>query len=205
MKQTKDKIKFIFDLDGTITAQETLPLIAAKFNVAEAISQLTRETIQGHVPFIESFIRRVHILGNLPVSEIDKLLENVKLHKKLCRFIHEHKSECIITTGNLDCWVASLIKKTGCKAYTSKAEVANNQVVSIKSILKKEEIIKLYQDKGATVIFAGDGNNDAEAMRTADIAIAAGLTHYPANSILPFAQYLIFNETALCRLLNQLL
>ena len=72
-------MKILFDLDGTITAKETLPLIAKHFGVEEQISELTKQTIQGNVPFIESFIRRVHILGHLPVSEVSKLLESVPL------------------------------------------------------------------------------------------------------------------------------
>ena len=43
--------KFLFDLDGTITKQETLPLIAKAFGV-EAIEGLTKETIAGNVPFV---------------------------------------------------------------------------------------------------------------------------------------------------------
>lgn len=198
-------MKFIFDLDGTITAQETLPLIASHFNVVEKIDELTKETIQGNIPFIESFIRRVHILGKLSVSEIDKLLLNVKLHKLLNEFIQNHKTDCIIATGNLDCWVSSLIKKIGCKSYSSNAIVENDGVKAIKHILKKDEVVKYYQKQGEKVVFVGDGNNDMEAMRLADISIATGLTHHPANSILPFTDYLIFNEKALCRQLNQLL
>lgn len=64
---------FIFDLDGTITQKETLPLIANHFGVQEKIEILTRETVLGRVPFVESFIRRVHILGKFPVNEINDL------------------------------------------------------------------------------------------------------------------------------------
>ena len=201
----KLNMKFIFDLDGTITAQETLPLMAAHFKVEKKIAELTRETIYGNIPFIESFIRRVHILGDLPVLEIDSLLKNVRLHKKLLEFIQKHKDDCIIATGNLDCWISSLIKQIGCKAYTSTAKVENNKVVAIEKILKKDDVVQYYQNQGETVIFIGDGNNDMEAMRLADISIATGLTHHPANNILPFTDYLIFNEKALCRQLNQLL
>ena len=62
--------KFIFDLDGTITKEETLPLIARHFKVEGKIEELTRATVAGEVPFIESFIQRVDILGKLPVSKI---------------------------------------------------------------------------------------------------------------------------------------
>ena len=61
-----------------------------------------------------------------------------------------------------------------------------------------------FKAQGEKVVFIGDGNNDMEAMRHADISIAAGLTHNPANSLFAITDYMVFNETALCRLLNQL-
>ena len=73
-------VKFIFDLDGTVTSQETLQLIAEHFGVQEEISELTARTIRDNVPFIESFIKRVHILGKLSVSGISSLLEKVALY-----------------------------------------------------------------------------------------------------------------------------
>jgi phosphoserine phosphatase len=197
-------MKFIFDLDGTITAQETLPLIASHFQVQAEISELTKETIHGNIPFVESFIRRVHILGKLPVDEISDLLGEVKLHRKVLDFIHENKKDCVIATGNLDCWIEKLVMKIGCEYFTSEAIVENNRVNSIKNILKKELIVKKYQDQGEKVVYIGDGNNDMEAMRISNVAIATGLTHHPANNILPFSDYLIFSEKALCRQLNQL-
>lgn len=198
-------MKYIFDLDGTVTSQETLPLIANHFNLQQEIHNLTRETIQGNIPFIESFIRRVHILGKLPVSEIAALVKNVKLHLQIVDFIQTHKEKCIIASGNLDCWIKPLTDEIGCEYYYSTALVKGDRAVSISSIINKESIVKKYQDSGEKIIFIGDGNNDMEAMRISDVGIAVGLIHYPAKSILPFADYLIFNESALCRQLNQLL
>ena len=56
-------MKFLFDLDGTVTSKETLPIIAEHFGVQDQIAELTHHTVQGNVPFVESFIRRVNILG----------------------------------------------------------------------------------------------------------------------------------------------
>ena len=198
-------IKFIFDLDGTVTAEETLPLIAKHFNIQAEIETITRETIQGNIPFIESFIRRVNILNTLPVSEISLLLENVKLYPVLHNFIMQHKEHCIIATGNLRCWVNKLAERVGCELYCSEATVENDNVIKIDAILRKEIVVENLQKNGYTVVYIGDGNNDMEAMRLADIAIAVGMTHPPANSLLPISDYLIFNEKALCRQLNQLL
>ena len=66
-------IKFIFDLDGTVTSQETLPVIASYFGIQEEISELTKQTVRGNVPFMESFIKRVHIQ-----SAINILVKNYR-------------------------------------------------------------------------------------------------------------------------------
>lgn len=199
------RIKFVFDLDGTVTSEETLPLIANHFKVKEEIEQLTKETIQGNIPFVESFIRRVFILGKLPVSEVADLLETTKMYPFLVSFIKQHSENCAIATGNLDCWSHKLLKRIGCEYYCSDSIIENNQVVKLTKILRKEQVVENYQRDNYTVVFVGDGNNDLEAMRIADIAIAFGATHFPSKSILPITDYLIFNEEALCRQLNQLL
>ena len=197
-------MKFLFDLDGTITAQETLPVIARLGDVSDRIDQLTRETIQGNVPFIESFIQRVNILKDIPVSLISDTLAQVPLYEGVRRFIAEHADDCVVVTGNLSCWCEGLFTRIGCKCFSSEARVENDTVVKLLSILRKETIVETYQSQGEKVVFVGDGNNDLEAMRQADIAIAAGLTHNPANSLFAITDYMVFNETALCRVLDQL-
>ena len=198
-------MKFLFDLDGTVTSEETVPLISSHFGVESEIHQLTLETVKGNIPFIESFIRRVNILGNLPVDEVAHLLGNASLYTHVAEFIRLHAEDCAIVTGNLDCWCSMLGERIGCKAYYSEAIVEDNRVKKIKSIWRKEQVVDQYKAVGETVVFIGDGNNDLEAMRHADISIATGLTHKPARSLYSIADYIIFNETALCRQLNQLL
>lgn len=197
--------KFIFDLDGTVTKQETLPLISKHFNIQNKIDSLTKETVQGNVPFVESFIRRVYILGELPINEVSDLLEKVELYPQVVQFINNHKEDCIIATGNLECWIKKLATKIGCCFYNSDGIVQDNKVVKLTRILKKENLVERFQSEGEKVVFIGDGNNDVEAMRLADISIASGLTHMPAKSVLSITDYLVFTEEALCRQLNQLL
>ncbi len=196
--------KFIFDLDGTVTKQETLPIISKHFKIEHEIDNLTMETVKGNIPFIESFIRRVYILGRLPINEVTDLLEKVDLYDNVVKFIKEHKEDCIVATGNLECWIDKLSQKVGCCCYCSDGIIKDNKVEKLTRILKKENLVERYQSEGEKVVFIGDGNNDVEAMRLADISIASGLTHMPANSVLSIADYLVFSEEALCRQLNQL-
>jgi HAD superfamily phosphoserine phosphatase-like hydrolase len=198
-------MKFVFDLDGTVTSEETLPKIAAYFGIKEEIEKLTNQTIAGDIPFIESFINRVGILGKFPVSKINDLLENTIVYNQVYRFIQQHLDDCVIATGNIRCWVEKLIVKIGCTAYCSDADIFDGKIKKLTFILKKEDIVKEFQEKEEKVVFIGDGNNDMEAMRLADISIACGLTHYPAKSVLTVSDYLVFEERSLCRLLNQLL
>ena len=197
-------MKFLFDLDGTVTSQETLPVISEYFGCTEQISELTVRTVAGNVPFIESFIRRVNILGQYSVKEISNLLTNVSLYSEIAKFIKNHVEDCIIVTGNLTCWCEGLFRKIGCQCYGSIAELTGDKVVKIKSILRKEQIVDQYKALGETVVFIGDGNNDLEAMRHANISIAVGLTHNPAQSLMSICDYVIYSEVALVRQLRQL-
>ncbi len=197
--------KFIFDLDGTVTKQETLPIISKYFGIEAEIDKLTEETVKGNIPFIESFIRRVYILGQLPIDKVSDLLETVDIYQKVGSFILQHKENCIIATGNLECWVDKLAKKVGCCCYCSDGIIEDNKVVKLTRILRKENLVERFKSEGEKVVFIGDGNNDVEAMRLADISIASGLTHMPAKGVLSIADYLVFSEEALCRQLNQLL
>lgn len=196
-------MKFLFDLDGTVTSQETLPIIASYFKVEEQIAELTKRTVQGNVPFIESFIRRVNILGKYSVKETNELLYQVPLYPILAQFIKEHKEDCVIVTGNLTCWCDKLFKKIGCQCFGSIAECENDEVIKINKILRKEDVVDQFKALGETVVFIGDGNNDLEAMRHANISIAVGLTHNPAQSLMSICDYVIFSETALVRQLRQ--
>lgn len=198
-------VRFLFDLDGTVTRQETLPLIASHFHVEKEIDNLTRETVGGNIPFLESFIRRVHILKDLPVTEVASFLESIEVYPNIMRFIQEHKEHCCIVTGNLSCWVEPLIQKFACGYYSSEAVIKNNRIEKLSAILRKETVVQEEQKTGHRVVFIGDGNNDVEAMRIADRSIAAALTHHPTAGVLSVADYLVLNEVALCRQLSQLL
>lgn len=197
-------MKYLFDLDGTVTCQETLPVIASHFNCMEEISELTRDTVQGNVPFLDSFIARVDILGKYSVSETNGLLAGIPVYPGIRQFIGRHTEDCIVVTGNLTCWCEGLFDILGCECHGSEAEVADDRISKLKSILRKEDIVDKYRLLGHKVVFIGDGNNDAEAMRHADIGIAAGLTHAPAQSLLAICDYVVFSEDALCQLLASL-
>ncbi len=200
---SKQKTVILLDLDGTITSQETLPAIARKLNLTEEIIEMTKETVAGNIPFIESFITRVNLLGKHSVNTISEVIHNIPLHTCLVQFVKDNNECCYIVTGNLDCWVESLLKDIGCGYYCSHANLTEDKVEKIKSIVDKASVVEEFKNAGHKVVFVGEGNNDAEAIRCADIGIAFGAVHFPSNSALNFATHVIFSEKTLCHFLKQ--
>ncbi len=200
-------IKYIFDLDGTLTMVETLPLIAKHFGIAEDMAAMTQQAIHGLIPFEESLQRRMGILGDVPVDAVAKLLATVPLYTKLQDFIVHNSAHCLIATGNIDVWLAELAPRLGCEVHSSHACVTNNRITKLASILDKKELVQHWQAKGYTIMFMGDGDNDVEAMRCADVAVAVSMTHPIAPRVQKAAQHVVDTEeeahAILCGLLGK--
>ena len=195
---------FIFDLDGTLTECETLPKIAKHFSVEADIDRLTKLTIKGDIPFMESFIKRVDILGELDVEQISLLLADSPVNEAVQDFINHNPDDCLIATGNYRGWISRLAERFNCEVHASEGGVDGCGRLKLTKILRKEDLVRAYQAKGETVVFIGDGNNDAEAMRLADVSIACGIVHAPAKAVIQVADYAVYSAAALVRLLNQI-
>ncbi len=190
-------MKFLFDLDGTVTQQETLPIIARHFGAEGDMAKLTEQAVSGAVPYEQSLRNRVMMLRGCSVKEVAKLLASVPLYEKIYQFISEHKAQCAVVTSNIDCWCSSLIQRLGCQGFCSQAITCDDKLVEIASIIKKELIVDHFKEQGETVVFIGDGNNDLQAMQNAHIAIAVGLSNPPASSLISIAHHIAKDQQSL--------
>lgn len=198
-------LKFVFDLDGTVTSAETLPIISKAFRVHEELAQLTKDTVDGKIPWRQSFIRRVGLLKHIPVDNINSLLRETPTYPKVVDFIQNNLHDCYIATGNLDCWVDDLCNKVGCQYFSSKARVVDNEISEISHIIEKADVVEMLQKEGHRVVFIGDSNNDVNAMRKAEISIAYGASHKPSRFCLSAADHAVYSEQDLIELLTGIL
>lgn len=196
---------YCFDLDGTITQTELLPLIAAEIGLERDMAALTQEAIDGETAFEPSFRHRCQLLSAIPPDTIRRVISNAPLDPHIVGFIHENPEDCFILTGNLDIWIAPIIERLGCRAYTSEA-VHDNGTLELRSLLNKAQTLQHIQKVFGyrRMIAIGDGANDADMLSSATVAIAFGGVHPPAASAIHASDHVVTDGKALCRLLKSL-
>lgn len=197
-----EKIKFVFDLDGTITKVETLPLLAKELNLFDEIKILTNLTLSGQISFEQSFRLRYFVLKNIPPKKILEIMETVELDEEIENFIRENKKFCAIVTGNLDFWIEPIIKKLGCEFFSSQSRLDENKIPSLTKILNKAETIREIKKSSAKIISVGDSFNDIQMFNASDISVAYGGIHKLTEEIINSADYFFDNGKNLCDFLK---
>lgn len=195
---------FLFDLDSTITKKEILPEVSSQIGRLEEMRALTEATMRGELPFKTSFLKRVNILSDIPVSEVNKMVTNISLNDAITRFIMSNKERCYVVTGNLDIWITGLMNKIAMKHhyYCSKAEVSENRISKIISVVDKELTVKQFVQP---LVVIGDGDNDSGMARHADIAIGYGGVRNIAPSLMRNIDYAFYNDKKCAEFLEKLL
>ena len=198
------KYIFLFDLDSTVTRQEILPTVAKTLGIYDKMTSLTERTMRGEIPFKQSFLQRVELLKDVPVSEVNELVSNIQLNEKLVEFIQQNQDRCHIVTGNLNVWIEGLMQRMGMErnVFCSKAIVKDNHIENVFSIVDKNAVISQMI---LPFVAVGDGNNDAEMIEAAEIGIGYGGVRNIAPAVLACASHAIYNEEKLVEFLNRLL
>lgn len=198
------KYIFLFDLDSTVTRQEILPTVAKTLGIYDKMTSLTERTMRGEIPFKQSFLQRVELLKDVPVSEVNELVSKIQLNEKLVEFIQQNQDRCHIVTGNLNVWIEGLMQRMGMErnVFCSKAIVKDNRIENVFSIVDKNAVISQMI---LPFVAVGDGNNDAEMIEAAEIGIGYGGVRNIAPAVLACASHAIYKEEKLVEFLNRLL
>lgn len=194
---------FLFDLDGTVTREELLPALAREIGLGREMAELTRLTMQGAVDFVSSFSLRFALLRGISLERVHACFSQVALDPDIVAFIHDNTERCAIATGNLDLWVAPLLARLHCAAYTSVAR-ARPEGLELASVLDKGDLVRRLRCAGRRIIAIGDGANDMAMFEEADVGIAFAGVHEPMQALQRRAAYVVRDGKALCALLSTL-
>lgn len=194
---------FAFDLDGTITSLELLPLIARLAGLEAELAQLTRLTLSGEINFEESFRKRFDMLRHIPLELVRESVAAAPLDPHICAFIQSRPEQCVIVTGNLDLWVMPLLIRLGCRYFASRG-AAGPDGLSLLSVLDKAEAARRLLAEGREIIAIGESVNDAPLFRSAAVGIAFAGVHAPVPAIRRLARCCVADGASLCRLLENM-
>lgn len=195
---------FVFDLDSTVTSCELLPLIARSAGLGDEMARLTEQAMQGSLPFAQSFVRRVELLRDVPLAQAQTIVAGAPLHRGIAAFLRTHASRCMIVTGNLDVWIGPLIRRLGMtgRCICSRALVREGRLLGVEHVLDKASACAALPRPFVAI---GDGSNDADMLRLADVGIAFGGARRPCDDLIAAADMLINREDELVSLLQKLL
>ena len=195
---------FCFDLDGTVTSREILPLIAAEIGLYEEMRALTDATIKGILPFESSFRLRCRILADVPISRVRSIIAETPQFANITAFIKARPQNCYVVTGNLDVWVEALIARLGVTAFTSRANFEGDRLISVEHVLNKGEAVEVVRQSHHRIVAIGDGMGDIPMFEQADVRIAFGGLHPPVEALVECADMVCLSEASLLRVLEGL-
>jgi len=172
---------FCFDLDGTITNAELLPLIARRTDLEDEITALTRATIEGDIPFETSFRLRCRLLADVPISSVRDIAADVPLNEDM-----------------------PILERLGCRAFSSTAVTVGDVLIGVDRALFKADAVEELRTEHPLVVAIGDGMNDVPMFEAADVAVAFGGVHPPAQAARDASDFVAMNGDGLCKLLTSL-
>lgn len=196
---------FCFDLSGTITKEEIIPVLAKELGIYEEVQTLTEATAKGQIPPIKSFLLRSELINKLNISKSQEIIANIQLRPKILEFIQNNSENCFIITLALDVWIQKLMEKISCEFYCSKANYDKDRVIGVKSILNKSESIENIKENFDEVVTIGGDMTDVSMLEKADISVAFAGVHNPISSLIEVSDFVTFSEVGLCNTLNTLL
>lgn len=194
---------FAFDLDGTITACELLPRIARLAGLEKSLSLLTQSTLRGDIPFAASFRRRFAMLQHIPLPQVHAVVAAIPLDPYIEAFIQAHNSECVVVTGNLDLWVYPLLRRLGCRWFSSRGAVIDGRI-SLLAVLDKGEAAAALLAEGKRIVAIGESVNDTPLFRVSSYAVAFGGVHEPSPVIRNMSHSYAADGKSLCETLRWL-
>lgn len=205
VREPKLGTAFAFDLDGTITRSELLPMIASELGLEAEMRLLTELTMAGSIPFEDSFRLRFAILRTAGLDRIRSIVSEVEFDPYIEEFIRANKERCFVVTGNLDLWIQPLIERLDCRFHTSTAMTdSEGRIIGLDTVMRKNLAGLELKERFDRLVAIGDGFNDIPIFDVADIGIAFNGIHSAPDGLLSVANYVALDGKSLCRLLNTL-
>ena len=174
---------FLFDVDSTLINEEVIDLIAAHAGVQAEVKSITDRAMAGELDFKESLLGRVQLLKGLPINVLEDVRNQITLTKGARELILEIKGAgdviAVISGGFLEV-ITPLMHELEIEYFQANSFEVQNGVLTgaisgkiIDRKAKADYLNQLVLQIHPTTTYAiGDGANDIDMVKQADVGIA---------------------------------
>ena len=174
---------FLFDVDSTLINEEVIDLIGAKAGLSNEISAITEQAMLGKLDFNAALTKRVELLAGLPVEVLDEVRSDITFTNGATELVAELQAagdQVAVVSGGFMEVIAPIMKLLSIEFFKANSlEIQNNKLTGrvIGEIINrsaKAEFLKNLKEKfnPEQTIAVGDGANDIDMIKAADIGIA---------------------------------
>lgn len=184
--ETRRKSVLLADMDSTMIGQECIDELAAEIGLKEKVAAITARAMNGEIEFEPALRERVALLGGLPVSVIDRVIENrITLAPgaiELVRTMKRHGARTVLVSGGFTQFTSRVASLIGFDENRANVLLAENGVLIGKvaePILGRDAKVAALRDVAARMeksvsdaIAVGDGANDLGMIELAGTGVA---------------------------------
>ena len=174
---------FLFDVDSTLINEEVIDLIATHAGVASQVKEITERAMAGEINFDAALIERVALLSDLPVIILDSVKSEITLTEGASETIAQLQTNgdyiAVVSGGFLEV-ITPLMHSLAISYFKANSlEVVAGRLTgkvqgAIVNRSGKATYLRQLQSllNPSQTIAIGDGANDIEMIKAADIGIA---------------------------------
>lgn len=174
---------FLFDVDSTLINEEVIDLIGAKAGLSNEISAITEQAMLGKLDFNAALSKRVELLAGLPVEVLDEVRSDITFTNGAAELVAELQAagdQVAVVSGGFMEVIAPVMKLLSIEFFKANSfEIKNNRLTGrvIGEIINRSAKARFLNDlrkkfNPQQTIAVGDGANDIDMIKAADIGIA---------------------------------
>jgi len=180
------KKMLLADMDSTIIGQECIDELAHEVGLGAQIADETRRAMRGEIDFETALCQRVALLKGLPLTVIDKVMENrIRLNKgaqQLIATMRKNGAYTALVSGGFTLFTQKIADWVGFDEHHANILCHDGSKLDgavVKPVLgaeaKREKLFELCEKVGcdpSQVMAVGDGANDIAMLQQAGGGVA---------------------------------